>query len=91
MHTDQEVEGKKGGHGTDHGQDFVTVTIDTRPKQIHRGSYIGAKLKEALGVDASKELDQLIEGQLQPVPDDKHVVIKGGEQFVSHQRTGGSS
>jgi len=37
------------------------------------------------------ELEQLIEGKLTPLPDDGAITIKGGEVFMSHVRSGGSS
>lgn len=87
MHTTQDSQKTHRGEG----KDFVTVTVDNQPKAIQRGSYAGAKLKQALEVDDCKELDQLIDGQLKPIADDSHVVIKGGEKFVSHHKSGGSS
>lgn len=72
-------------------RDLVTVTINNIDVKIHRGNYTVAKLKEALGVELSQELDQIINGQLKPLSDDNHVVIKGHEVFVSHARTGASS
>lgn len=69
----------------------VTITVNGEPKQIHRGSYTGAKLKETLGICASDELDQVVDGQFKPLADDSHIVIKGHEVFVSHKRCGGSS
>ena len=44
------------GHHHDH---LVQVTIDGHHKQIKKGDYVVSELKEALGVDASKALDQV--------------------------------
>lgn len=70
---------------------LVTVTIDTRPKEIHRGNYIVSDLKVALGVPPQKELDIVQNGKLEPLSDSAHIVIKGGEVFVSVVHSGGSS
>jgi hypothetical protein len=43
------------------------------------------------GISPSYELEEIIDGKLVPLRDDQHVVIKGGERFVSHPRAGASS
>lgn len=69
----------------------VTVTVDTKPKVVHRGSWIVSAFKEEVGVDATRELDQVIDGDFKPLPDKDRITIKGGEIFVSHVPKGGSS
>jgi hypothetical protein len=69
----------------------VTVTVDTVVKTVHRGSYIVAEFKQVVGVDPAKELDEVIGGEFKPLDDAARIVIKGGEIFVSHVRTGASS
>ncbi len=80
------------GHG-EHPQTGpdVTVQVDLVTKTVHRGSYRVSEFKEQVGVDATRALDEVINGEFIPRDDDKHIVIKGGEVFVSHVRTGGSS
>ena len=70
---------------------LVTVTIDTQKKEIHRGNYVVSDLKAALGVPPQKELDIVKDGKLDPLSDSSHIVIKGGEVFVSVVHSGGSS
>lgn len=70
---------------------LVTVTIDDKPKEIERGSYQVAKLKEILGVPADYELDEVKHGEFKPLQDHQHTAIQGGEIFVSHVRRGGAS
>ena len=70
---------------------IVTITVDTQPKEVHRGSHLVSELKTLVGVDASLELEQVIGGEFKPLDDNSRIVIKGGEIFVSHTRTGGSS
>jgi hypothetical protein len=36
-------------------------------------------------------LDEVVHGEFKPLDDNAHIDIKGGEIFVSHVRTGGSS
>lgn len=79
------------GHDHGHGNHFVTVTIDGRHTDIHRGSYIVGDLKRHLGVDPSYELDQVIRGEFRPLGDDARITIKDNELFISHVRTGSSS
>ncbi len=70
---------------------IVTVTVDTQPKQVHRGDYVVSVFKSDVGLSPDRELDQVIGGELKELPDDSRIVIKGGEVFVSHVRKGGSS
>ena len=74
----------------EHGS-VVTITVDSIQKQIHRGRQTVAEIKSVGGVPAAYQLEQVADGQLNPLPDDGAVVIKGGEVFVSHPRSGGSS
>ena len=69
----------------------VTVTVDTKPKVVHRGSWIVAEFKKEVGVDETRELDQVIDGEFKPLADKDRITIKGGEVFVSHVPKGGSS
>lgn len=76
----------KGGHNA-----LVTVTVDNKPFQVQEGEYIVSAFKALVGVPASKELDEVIHGELKPLDDTQHIHIKGGEVFISHARQGGSS
>ena len=67
------------------------VKVNGNDVKVHRGSYLVSEFKEKVKVDASQELDQVIDGQFKPLDDNEHIVIKGGEVFVSHARCGGSS
>ena len=69
----------------------VTVTVDTKPKVVHRGSWIVAEFKKEVGVDETRELDEVIDGEFKPLADKDRITIKGGEVFVSHVPKGGSS
>lgn len=74
----------------EHGS-HVTITINGQDVGIHRGRRTVAEIKVAGDVPAADELDQVVDGQLVELPDDGSLVIKGGEVFVSHPRTGGSA
>lgn len=74
----------------DTGKD-VLVRINGNEINIHRGSYTIQDLKTELGVEVHKELDQLVDGQLTPLADDGRITIKGGEEFVGHERRGKAS
>jgi hypothetical protein len=73
------------------GQDLVSVTINGLNIQIHRGRRSVAEIKQAGGVPEVDVLAQQVDGKLRELPDDGHVVIKGGEQFVSYPRACASS
>ena len=69
----------------------VHVTINGVTKLIHRGRQTVAEIKKVGDIPAADELEQVIDGKLTPLPDDGAVTIKGGEIFMSHVRSGGSS
>jgi hypothetical protein len=69
----------------------VEITIDKKVHKLKPGEYTVAQLKTIGGVAATLELEQVIKGVLTPLPDDGKVNIEGGEVFVSHPRSGGSS
>jgi len=76
----------KEGHGH-----LVPVTIDNRTVEVQSRQWMVSQLKDALGVDASRELEQMVDGKLVPLDDNAKIHIHGGEVFVSHVRGGGSS
>jgi len=69
----------------------VHITINGASKLIHRGRRTVTEIKTLGGVPSADELEQLIDGKLTPMPDDGEVTVKGGETFLSHVRSGGSS
>lgn len=74
-----------------HPSPEVTITIDNKKFEVHRGTISVAELKQLAGISPAYELEQIIDGKLVPLKDEQHVEIKGGEQFVSHPRAGASS
>jgi hypothetical protein len=71
--------------------ELVTVTVDGIEKHVPRGRYIVSAFKQLVGVDASRELDQVVHGEFKPLDDGAAIEIEGREKFVSHVRTGSSS
>lgn len=69
----------------------VAVTVDGVEHKVPKGTYLVSKFKALVGVDPAKVLDEVVRGQLSPLDDNAEITIKGGEKFVSHARTGGSS
>ncbi|OGA48891.1 MAG: hypothetical protein A3F74_27700 [Betaproteobacteria bacterium RIFCSPLOWO2_12_FULL_62_58] len=83
---------EKSGQRQDQGHGHtITVTIDGQPKQIRQGRYLVSELKDALGISADLELDQVENGEFKPLDDNDHVNVKDGDVFVSHVRRGGAS
>lgn len=74
----------------EHGP-IVSITVDTKPRNIHRGRRTVTEIKEVGEVPLAFDLEQLIDGKLTLLPDDGSVTIKGGEQFFSHPKDGGAS
>ncbi len=91
--TDAETQVKTTGAPPDeaHKLKLVTVTVDCVEKQVAAGTYIVAAFKQLVGVDGSRELDEVIHGEFRPLADNASIEIKQGERFVSHVRTGSSS
>jgi hypothetical protein len=82
-----------GGHhnsGHNHKKE-VTVTVDNHPHKVPEGEYLVSAFKNKVGVDPSKELDEVVHGELKPLDDNQKIHIRGGEVFISHARQGGSS
>ena len=69
----------------------MTIEVNGVKLPIHRGRQTVAQIKTLAGVDLAEVLEQIIDGQLTPLPDDSAVTIKGGEQFVAHVRSGAGS
>lgn len=79
-------------HGHDHGQSTVTIVVNGAEYAIHRGRRTVAEIKSIAQVPAAHEL-ALMRGEqdLERLPDDGSLVIKGGEQFLSYPKDSGSS
>lgn len=71
--------------------DFVKIKVNNLEYDIRKGNHRVAEIKELGKVSLAHELEQLIEGKLNPLNDDAKVSILGGEQFFSHVRDGSSS
>ena len=79
-----------GEHREPHHKE-VKITIDNKVFEVKPGEQKVSALKELAGIPAAKELEEIIDGTLTPLPDDGTVKICGGEVFLSHARRGGSS
>ena len=93
MTTNYETTDVAGGERGDSQREKkeVTVTVDGRTHELPEATYIVSEFKKLVGVDGSKELDQVVHGELKPLDDNHRIHIKGGEVFISHARQGGSS
>lgn len=76
----------------DHGHSTVTIVVNGAEYAIHRGRRTVAEIKSIAQVPAAHEL-ALMRGEqdLERLPDDGSLVIKGGEQFLSYPKDSGSS
>jgi hypothetical protein len=70
---------------------LVNIKINDVEKKISRGRHTVVEIKKLGDVPLAHELEELINGQLIPLPDDGKVLIKGGEIFFSHPKDGSSS
>lgn len=73
-----------------HGSE-VTITINNKPYEVHRGRQTVAHLKNLGGVSRNYELDEVKDGKLVPLDDDGSVTIIGCEVFKSNLKVGHSS
>jgi hypothetical protein len=73
------------------GQETVIVTVDGVEKRVPRGTYVVSVFKQLVGVDASRELDEVVHGEFVPLNDNATIDIEHHEKFVSHVRTGSFS
>ncbi|MDD5259491.1 MAG: hypothetical protein PHD29_05945 [bacterium] len=71
--------------------EFVSITVNGVPKQIHRGHQTVSEIKTVGGVSPTDDLEQVINGVLTPIADNGAVTIKGGEIFVSHPKDSSAS
>jgi len=87
--------GEPGGEASDHRElpdrHLVRITLDSVHRQVEKGRYIVSALKTKLGVPADYELDAVHKGEFTALADDAEIKVKGGDEFVSHTRRGGSS
>lgn len=86
-----ETDGGQSGEHTHHHRKEVVVTVDGKTHHVPEGTYVVAEFKKLVGVDPSKELDEVVHGELKPLDDNQTIHIKNGEVFISHARQGGSS
>jgi hypothetical protein len=92
--TEAETQVKTGGEqlaNESHKPELVTVTVDGNEKRVPRGTYVVSAFKQLVGVEASRELDEVIHGEFRPLDDNARIDIERHEKFVSHVRTGSSS
>lgn len=69
----------------------VPIFVNNTQYFVARGLELVTYLKQISGVPLADVLEQLIEGKLEPLPDNGTVDIHGGEKFFSHPRIGSSS
>lgn len=69
----------------------VTVAVDGKEIKVQAGTYTVSDFKRLVGVDVSRELDEIIHGEFKPLDDNAKITIEKHEKFVSHVRTGSSS
>jgi hypothetical protein len=82
---------EKSEQHEDQGKENVAITIDDSPLTVHRGHHTVAGLKTLAGIPLAYDLDWVIDGKFEPLPDDGGVTIKGGEIFISHVKDGSSA
>ncbi len=75
----------------DHAAQRVRVTVDSKRHEVRPGEYVVSAFKKLVRVEASRELDQVVDGRFVPLDNNATINIKGGEVFVSHVPQGGSS
>lgn len=72
-------------------QNMVEITIANDVYPIHRGNQKVSSIKELGKINPNFILVQIIGDQLNDLPNDGSVTIKGGEKFKSHPPVGNNS
>lgn len=84
--------GPQQKHDGEHkSHEFVTITVDGKQVQMHRGHQSVAAIKSAGGVVQGYALAQIVDGRDVPLADDGYVVLHGDEIFESYAPDGSSS
>jgi len=91
MELKNSTQAEAGGEQGHHHKKEVAVTVDGKTHHVPEGTYLVSEFMKLVGVDPSKELDEVVHGELKPLDDRHRIHIKGGEVFISHARQGGSS
>lgn len=88
-----QIEEKKESRGEAHPETgpMVTIQVGGQNYSIHRGHQTIVAIKSAAGIPLDYELDMVVDGRFEPLPDDGAVTLKGGEEFFAHPKRGGSS
>ena len=73
------------------GKENVTITINNNQYEVHRGHRSVEELKTLAGIPLPYDINIVIDGKLDPLPDNGGVTIKGGEEFISNPKDGASS
>ena len=71
--------------------DIVEISINSKKFSTERGKNSVEHLRAIGSVPANEILSELKNGKFHDLQNDSHVEIKGGEVFVSHPPSGGSS
>jgi hypothetical protein len=91
------VQQAKPDNDNDHGNDpqtgpNVTIYVDDKPFEIHRGHQLISTIKTVAGVPAVDQLNlEGPDGGIVKLDQNGGITLKGGEHFVSFRATGGSS
>ena len=75
----------------EHRQDVVTISVNDKPVEIHRGRREVSEIKAKGEVPTADTLAQVLDGELKPLPDDGSVVIRGEEVFLSYPKDAAAS
>lgn len=70
---------------------LVRVHINRHDYGLAPGLHRVTELKRIANIPPQDELEQQVAGGFTPLSDEGSVEIHGGEQFVSHVRSGGAS
>jgi hypothetical protein len=90
MGTEVGVHHENGSPEASHPKEVI-VTVDGKNFEVRAGTYLVSAFKALVGVDPSRELDEIVHGEFVPLNDGATITIEKHERFVSHVRTGSSS
>jgi hypothetical protein len=86
---DKEQDGRHDDHHDAHRT--VRIVVNNEPVGIARGRRAVLEIKRVAGVPEGDALAMVKGGKLVPLADDAFIVLKGGEEFISHPKDAASS
>jgi len=74
-----------------HEKHTVEITVNSKEREIEKGSYLVSFLKEQWDIPAEHELNLIKDGQFHALSNDETIKVHDGDEFSSQVKSGGAS